>query len=225
MRTRRYYPPAPASLGAFVPNVAERFVEVVDTAKAWVVIQALQQGYVLAEQLVLRLTPQTLTEAFLSSPAGALIYAAIHAGNAKKAEELLSTQKQAALKAVRMNHGRIVSLRTTLFEAAKAGKFPDGRPYSWTQWKGFAKDVADDLRSQVAYQAESAYLLNIAKMLGDMVITVVKVVDAGTDLPTLPPSKWPWWVWASGGLAGLGVLAYATNTFRAFLPSLPGARR
>ena len=208
-----------APLGAFNEGVVERLVEVVDEAKAWAVIQGLQQGYMLAEQLILRLTPQTLTEAFLSSPAGLLIYAALHAGDSRKAEELLSTQKQAALKAVRMNNARIVSLRTTLFEAAKAGRFPDGRLYSWTQWKGFAKDVADDLRAQVAYQAENAYLINVAKFLGDMTITVIKIFDKAADIPTTPPSKWPWWIWAGGGLAGLGVLAYTTNTFRAFFPA------
>ena len=122
-----------------------------------------------------------------------------------------------------MNNSRIVSLRTTLFEAAKAGRFPDGRPYSWTQWKSFAKDVADDLRAQVAYQAENVHLVNVAKFLGDMVITVIKIFDKAADIPTTPPSKWPWWIWAGGGLAGLGVLAYATNTFRTFLP-IPARR-
>lgn len=197
----------------------ERLVEVVDEAKAWAAIRALQQGYMAAEQIILRLTPQTLTEAFFTTPAGLLIYAALHAGNARKAEELLSTQKQAALKAVRMNHDRIVSLRTSLFEAAKAGRFPDGRPYSWTRWKSFAKDVADDLQSQVAYQAENTYLVNAVKLLQDMAITVAKIVDAVTDLPTLPPSKWPWWIWAGGGLGGLAALAYVTNTFRTLLPA------
>lgn len=219
MRIYRFPLRKAAPLGAFGAGPVERLVEVVDEAKAWAVIQGLQQGYMLAEQLVLRLTPQTLTEAFLSSPAGLLIYAALHAGDARKAEELLSTQKQAALKAVRMNNARIVSLRTTLFAAAKAGKFPDGRPYSWTQWKGFARDVADDLRAQVAYQAENAYLINVLKLLADMTITVVKILDKAADIPTTPPSKWPWWIWAGGGLAGLGVLAYTTNTFRAFLPA------
>lgn len=219
MRVRRYplrYTPA---LGFLSEGPVERLLETVDEAKAWAVIRGLQQGYMLAEQLILRLTPQTLTEAFLSSPAGLLIYAALHAGDAKKAEELLSTQKQAALKAVRMNNARIVSLRTTLLTAAKTGKFPDGRPYSWTQWKGFAKDVADDLRAQVAYQTENTYLVNVLKLLADMTITVVKVVDKAADIPTTPPSRWPWWIWAGGGLAGLGVLAYTTNTFRALLPA------
>lgn len=221
MRIAYVTPRRAQPLGALETGAGERLLEIVDEAKAWAVVKELQVGYQLAEQLILRLTPQTLTEAFFTTPLGALIYAALHAGDTRKAEELLSTQKQAALKAVRMNHDRIVSLRTTLFEAAKAGRFADGQPYSWTKWKSFAADVASDLRAQVKYQAENTYLVNVAKLLQDMAITVIKILDKAADLPTLPPSKWPWWIWAGGGLAGLAVLAYTTNTFRTLLPAPP----
>lgn len=222
MRVYRFPAHLTPPLGAYGGTPGERLLEVVDEAKAWAVIQGLQLGYQAAEQIVLRVTPQTLSEAYFATPVGLVIYAALHAGNARKAEELLSDQKRAALAAVRMNHDKIVKLKTVLFEAAKAGKFPDGRAYSWTQWRGFAQDITNDLLAQVKFQGTNTYLVNVVKLLGDMVISTVKVVDKAADIPTTPPSKWPWWIWAGGGLAGLGVLAYATNTFRTFLPAPRG---
>lgn len=219
MRVVRYSHPARlTTLRGFGAGPAERLVEAVDEAKAWAVIKGLQTGYVFAEGVIQNLTPQTLTEAFLNfSPVGQLIRLV----SPEQAAELVSTQKQAALTAVRMNKDRIVRLKGDLFEAAKAGATKEGVPFTWTKWKEVAKAITEDLMAQVKYQSETNIFANTLKLLADMTVTAVRIVG-GVVPPVINP--WPWYVWAAGILAAAAGVAYVVNTGRAFIPATRAPR-
>lgn len=210
---------APRSRGLGAVSPAKIFKETINTSQGYAVIAGLQAAYVLAETTIKRLTPTTLTEAWLMYT---LVGQLVRMASPQRADQLLSDHKKAALANIWKDHDRITDLRTRLWEAAQKGQLPDGTAYNWTKWKTQAQTIAEDIAAQVQYQVETNVFTNLLRLIADMVISVVEAFDEATDPDK--PLVLPWYVWAIGGVVALGAAAYVVNTARSLVPMPPRRR-
>lgn len=186
-----------------------RIIEVVDEARAKIAIEGLRQALRAATIAVNSLTPTTLPEAFLNTPLGIVIRYL----SPDLAASMISDHKKAALKALQVDGQRIDRLAGEWWDAAKRGQDADGATFSWSIWVDYARTILSDIVAQVKYQAGANVFVNAARFISDVVATIVKMV-VNAELPKVPASAVPWWVWAAGGVVAAGALMQVAGGLR-----------
>lgn len=189
-------------------DVASAIRETVDEAQAKAILAGLREGVAVARFAVNNLTASTVGEVFLNTPIGQLIRWA----SPEYAEQLVSDQKKAALKAIDDTNGLIDKLASEWWNGAATGvSAPDGTA-TWTEWKRKAAVIADSLQDYVQYQVGGSMLTNLPRLVADLIIRTVNcLTDPASCVP--PVSAWPWYLWAGAGAIGLFTGAYLVNTF------------
>jgi hypothetical protein len=143
---------------------------------------------------------------------------------------LLTSSTEAAAKKNYEDIGNYAKVwKTKLRDQAVAGFYPDGNPYTWDTWFTHGRELGDDIATQTGVAWDSSVMMVVAHTAQ---ATVESVVDAAKAVANI--SRWPWYIYAGIGVAGLGVATFGYLQVRAWIrgakaltrgPTVAGYRR